>query len=103
VYNLFSFCDQGSTDDDGWSVADVAPGDTGRVRCFEGVKDRTMSDHLLDEIAGSAEKVSSAMQVIMLAEPIRKRLLSTLQQQVMLRSPASASKFLIIPGSGTLP
>jgi hypothetical protein len=54
---------------------------------FEGVKDRTMSDHLLDEIAGSAEKVSSAMQVIMLAEPIRKRLLSTLQQQVIAAIP----------------
>ncbi len=49
---------------------------------FEGVKDRTMSDHLIDQIVGSAENVSAAIQVILLAESIRKRLLSDLRQQV---------------------
>jgi hypothetical protein len=54
---------------------------------FEGVRDRTMSDHLLDEIAGSAEKASAAMQVILLADPLRKRLLSDFRQQLLAKLP----------------
>ena len=46
-----------------------------------------MSDHLLDEIAGSANKVSGAMQVIFLADAIRRRLLSDLRQQLLTKLP----------------
>ena len=56
-------------------------------RMFEGVKDRTMSDHIVEEIAGSAEKVSAAMQVISLADSIRQRLLSDLGQQLRAKCP----------------
>jgi hypothetical protein len=54
---------------------------------FEGVKDRTMSDHLLDEIATSADKVSGAMQIIFMADSIRRRLLSDLRQQLLNKLP----------------
>ena len=50
---------------------------------FEGVKDKTMSDHLIDEISGSADNVSAAMQIILLAESIRKKLLYDLRQQIV--------------------
>lgn len=49
---------------------------------FEGVRDSTMSGHLIDEITGSAEKTSAAMKVIALSDSIRKRLLMDLRQQV---------------------
>jgi hypothetical protein len=56
---------------------------------FEGVKDRTMSDHLLDEVSGSAQNVSAAMQVILLADPLRKKLLSDLKQQLTNKLPTA--------------
>lgn len=49
---------------------------------FAGLKDRTMSDHLLEEITGSAENVEAAMLVFQMADPLRKRLLSDLQKQL---------------------
>lgn len=50
---------------------------------LEGIKDKTMSDHLVDEIAGSAEKVSAAMQVAFLIDSLRKKLLLHLRQQLV--------------------
>jgi hypothetical protein len=54
---------------------------------FAGMKDRTMSDHLVDEIVGSAERVSAAMQVIALSDTIRQRLLSSLKEQLTKKLP----------------
>ena len=54
---------------------------------FEGMRDRAMSDYLLNEIAASADKVAGAMQVIFLADDIRKRLLADLRQQLLTRLP----------------
>jgi PD-(D/E)XK nuclease superfamily len=64
---------------------------------FEGVRDRTMSDHLLDEIVGSADRVSAAMQIILLADTIRRRLLSDLGQQVCRKLPGRDVKVVDNP------
>lgn len=52
---------------------------------FEGMRDRTMSDHILNEIAASADNVAGAMQVISLADALQKRLLGDLRQQLLTR------------------
>jgi hypothetical protein len=54
---------------------------------FAGMKDKTMSDHLVDEIVGSAERVSAAMQVIALTDTIRQRLFSDLKEQLAKKLP----------------
>jgi hypothetical protein len=54
---------------------------------FKGMRDRTMSDHLLEEIVASHDKLAGAMQVIFLADDIRKRLLASLRQQLLARLP----------------
>jgi hypothetical protein len=45
-------------------------------RDFKGMKDMTMSDHIVSEIVGSPEKVSASMHVISLADSIKRKLLS---------------------------
>ncbi len=49
---------------------------------FQGVKDKVMSDHLLEAVTGSSDNVSAAMQVILLRDSILKKLLSTLGAQL---------------------
>lgn len=49
---------------------------------FAGVKDRTMADHLLDEIVSSIDKVEAVMNVISLADALRDRLISNLCDQL---------------------
>ncbi len=46
-----------------------------------------MSDHLLDEIVASPDKLAGAMQVVFLADDIRKRLLANLRQQLLTSLP----------------
>ncbi|MEE3503717.1 PD-(D/E)XK nuclease family protein [Acidiphilium acidophilum] len=42
---------------------------------FSGVRDKTMDDHILDEIMSKPDRVSASMQIIGMAENIKKRLL----------------------------
>jgi hypothetical protein len=56
-------------------------------KVFEGLEDRTMRDHLLDEITKSEDKVSGAMQVIFMADAIWTRLFSDLRQQLITSLP----------------
>ncbi len=57
-------------------------------KAFEGVSDSTMSDHIINEIVGSADNVSSAMIVIFLADSLRQRLFQKLGNRVQALLPA---------------
>lgn len=50
---------------------------------FQGQKDNTMHDHIIDEIIRSPEHVVSAMQVMMLENDIKTRLLFNLREQLL--------------------
>jgi hypothetical protein len=49
---------------------------------FAGIRDKTMDDHLLDEITSSADRVSAAMQVVIMGEKIKQKLLSSLRDDI---------------------
>lgn len=49
---------------------------------FEGSRDMTTQDHLVDQVTQSSETVSAAMQVVFAADAIRERLLLKLHSEI---------------------
>ncbi len=69
---------------------------------FEGMKDRTMCDDILNEIAASANNVAGAMQVISLADALQKKCLKTFTSSFSISCLIISLNFTLGPSKYTL-